>query len=155
VNSGAFDPAADIIPRARESGAWVHVDAAFGMWALASPRLKHLAAGFPLADSWATDAHKWLNVPYDSGLALCRDKEALWRAMGVRAAYLPSSTERDPWDYTPELSRRARGVEIWAALRHLGRDGLADLIERNCRQAKRFAEGLKAAGYDILNDVEL
>jgi glutamate/tyrosine decarboxylase-like PLP-dependent enzyme len=155
VNSGSFDPASGIVPKAREGGAWIHVDGAFGLWALAAPRLAHLAEGFALADSWATDAHKWLNVPYDCGLALCRDAESLRRAMGVRAAYLPAGALRDPAEFAPELSRRARGVEVWAALRHLGRDGLADLIERCCRHARRFAEGLRAAGYEVLNDVVL
>ncbi|HEX5758891.1 MAG TPA: pyridoxal-dependent decarboxylase [Thermoanaerobaculia bacterium] len=154
VNTGAFDPAREVVPRAREAGAWVHVDGAFGLWAAASPRLAHLAAGFGDADSWATDAHKWLNVPYDSGLAFARDAEALRAAMAVRAAYLPTAA-RNPSDFTPELSRRARGVEVWAALRALGRSGLAELIERNCRQARRFAEGLADAGHEVLNEVVL
>jgi len=154
VNTGAFDPAPEIVPRAQEAGAWVHVDGAFGLWAAASPRLAHLAAGFGDADSWATDAHKWLNVPYDSGLAFARDPEALRAAMAVRAAYLPTA-ERNPSDFTPELSRRGRGVEVWAALRALGRSGVADLVERNCRQARRFAEGLAAAGHEVLNEVVL
>ena len=155
VNSGDFDPFAEIIPKAREAGAWVHVDGAFGLWALASPKLAYLAEGIQQAHSWATDAHKWLNVPYDSGIAFVRDGEALRRAMGVRAAYLPPSELRDPSDYTPELSRRARGVEVWAALRHLGRYGLAEMIERCCHHARRFCSGLQAAGYRILNDVRL
>lgn len=154
VNTGAFDPAPEIVPRSREAGAWVHVDGAFGLWAAASPRLAHLAAGFGDADSWATDAHKWLNVPYDSGLALVRDPEALRAAMAVRAAYLPTA-ERNPSDFTPELSRRGRGVEVWAALCALGRSGVAELVERNCRQARRFAEGLAAAGHEVLNEVVL
>ena len=154
VNTGAFDPAERIVPWARERGAWVHVDAAFGLWAAASPRLAALAAGLADADSWATDAHKWLNVPYDSGLAFCRRPEALRAAMGIRAAYLPVGI-RDPSDYTPELSRRARGVEVWAALLALGRGGVAELVERTCRHARRFAEGLAAAGHDVLNDVVL
>ncbi|HEX9671470.1 MAG TPA: aminotransferase class V-fold PLP-dependent enzyme [Thermoanaerobaculia bacterium] len=154
VNTGAFDPAPEIVPRAREAGAWVHVDGAFGLWAAASHRLAHLAAGFGDADSWATDAHKWLNVPYDSGLAFARDPEALRAAMAVRAAYLPTA-ERNPSDFTPELSRRGRGVEVWAALRALGRSGVAELVERNCRQARRFAAGLAAAGHEVLNEVVL
>lgn len=154
VNTGAFDPAADIVPRAKGAGAWVHVDGAFGLWAAASPRLAHLAAGFEAADSWATDAHKWLNVPYDCGLAFSRDAEALRATMAVRASYLPTGA-RDPSDFTPELSRRARGVEVWAALRALGRAGLAEMLERNCRHARRFAEGLAAAGYEVLNEVVL
>jgi glutamate/tyrosine decarboxylase-like PLP-dependent enzyme len=152
VNTGAFDPVREILPRAREAGAWVHVDGAFGLWAAASPRLAHLAAGLADCDSWATDAHKWLNVPYDSGLAFSRDGEALRAAMAVRAAYLPTGV-RDPCDFTPELSRRARGVEVWTALRTLGRSGLAAMIERTCAHARRFAEGLTAAGYEVLNEV--
>lgn len=156
VNTGAFDPHPEIIERARQAGAWVHVDGAFGLWAKVAPSLAHLAAGVEQADSWATDAHKWLNVPYDSGLAFVRDPDALRAAMAVTAEYLPTGDgERNPSDYTPELSRRARGVEVWAALRALGRSGLADLIERNCRYARRFAEGLASGGYQILNEVVL
>ena len=155
VNTGAFDPAPEICRRARAAGAWVHVDGAFGLWAAAAPARAHLAAGVGEADSWATDAHKWLNVPYDSGLAFVRDPEALRAAMAVSAAYLPAGESRNPADYTPELSRRARGVEVWAALRSLGRAGLADLVERTCRHAARFAEGLRAAGYQVLNEVVL
>ncbi len=152
VNTGAFDPAVEIVPRAREAGAWVHVDGAFGLWAAVAPAFAHLVAGFGDADSWATDAHKSLNVPYDSGLAFARDAEALRAALAVRASYLPTGA-RDPSDFTPELSRRARGVEVWAALRALGRSGLAELIERTCRHARRFAAGLAAAGHEVLNDV--
>lgn len=156
VNTGAFDPLAEIVPTAHQAGAWVHVDGAFGMWAAVSPRLRHLAAGMSEADSWATDAHKWLNVPYDSGLAFVREARPLRAAMAVTAAYLPPTDERrDPSNFTPELSRRARGVEIWAALKSLGRRGLQDLIERNCRFARRFADGLRAAGHPILNEVTL
>ncbi|MFQ5601498.1 MAG: pyridoxal phosphate-dependent decarboxylase family protein [Candidatus Krumholzibacteriia bacterium] len=153
VNSGAFDPAGEICARAHEAGAWVHVDGAFGLWAAAAPERAHLVAGVAGADSWATDAHKWLNVPYDSGLAFVRDPETLRDAMSTQAAYLLESPARDPCHYTPELSRRARGVEIWAALRALGRKGLADLVERTCRHAARFAEGLSEAGHRILNEV--
>ncbi len=155
VNTGAFDPAEEICARAHAAGAWVHVDGAFGLWAAASPRYAHLAAGVADADSWATDAHKWLNVPYDSGLAFVRDGVSLQRAMAVTAAYLPQSEHREPSHYTPELSRRARGVEIWAALRSLGRTGLSELIERNCRLARRFAVELQRGGCEILNDVVL
>ena len=143
VNTGAFDPLAAIAERTRAAGAWLHVDGAFGLWAAAAARRAHLLEGVALADSWATDAHKWLNVPYDSGLAFVRDAGALRAAMAVTAEYLPAETGvRNPSDYTPELSRRARGVEVWAALRSLGRSGLDELIERNCRHAARFAEGL-------------
>jgi glutamate/tyrosine decarboxylase-like PLP-dependent enzyme len=155
VNGGAFDPARDICAIAREAGAWVHVDGAFGLWAAAAPERAHLVDGFAEADSWATDAHKWLNVPYDSGLAFVRDAAALTAAMAAVAPYLDATSRREPDQFTPELSRRARGVEIWAALRSIGRAGLAEMIERNCRQAARFAEGLAAAGYDILNEVVL
>ena len=156
INTGAFDPFAAICPAAREAGAWVHVDGAFGLWARASRQLAPLCAGLEGADSWATDAHKWLNVPYDSGLAFVREPGALPAAMAISADYLPASgTQRSPADFTPELSRRARGVEIWATLRALGRRGLEELFERNCRQARRFADGLAAAGFEILNDVVL
>ena len=155
VNSGGFDPIGEICKWAHEAGAWVHVDGAFGLWASATPGRAHLTRGVSEADSWATDAHKWLNVPYDSGLAFVRDPESLRAALRLTAAYLPQSDTREPSQFTPELSRRARGVEVWAALRSMGRSGMADLIERNCRYATRFAEGLKAAGYEILNDVVL
>jgi glutamate/tyrosine decarboxylase-like PLP-dependent enzyme len=155
VNTGAFDPAEAIIPRAKAAGAWVHVDGAFGLWATASPRYAHLMAGYTAADSWATDAHKFLNTPYDSGLAFVRDSETLRSAMAVTAAYLPAPTTRDAASYVPELSRRARGVEVWAALHSLGRSGVAELVERTCRLARMFADGLRAAGFEILNDVVL
>jgi glutamate/tyrosine decarboxylase-like PLP-dependent enzyme len=158
VNTGAFDPFGEICDAAGASGAWVHVDGAFGLWAAASPRFSRLTAGLAQADSWGTDAHKWLNVPYDSGIAFVRDPDALRAAMAVTAEYLPSaqaSPQRNPSDYTPELSRRARGVEIWAALKALGREGVADLVERTCAYARQFAEGLTAAGFTVLNDVVL
>ncbi|HVO99571.1 MAG TPA: aminotransferase class V-fold PLP-dependent enzyme [Bryobacteraceae bacterium] len=155
VNSGAFDPASEICARAHEAGAWVHVDGAFGLWAAAAPERAHLVSGFSEADSWATDCHKWLNVPYDSGLAIVRDPEHLRAAMTVRAAYLVMGEHREPWQYTPEASRRARGIEIWAALKSLGRKGLAEMIERNCRLASRFAGGLRNSGFEVLNDVAL
>jgi len=156
VNTGAFDPFDEVCERAKAAGAWVHVDGAFGLWAAAAPSLRHLCSGMEHADSWATDAHKWLNVPYDSGLAFVRDGDALRAAMSVSAAYLPASgPERAPSDFTPELSRRARGVDIWAALSALGRGGVADLIERCCRHARRFAQGLESAGHSVLNEVVL
>ena len=155
VNTGAIDPVGEIADRVSGSGAWVHVDGAFGLWAAAAPTRVHLLQGVEAADSWALDAHKWLNVPYDSGVALVRDPAALSAAMAATAAYLQAGTTREPCHFTPEMSRRARGIEIWAALLSLGRDGLADLIERTCRHASRFAEGLSAAGYEILNEVTL
>ena len=155
VNTGAFDPAEEICRRARDAGAWVHVDGAFGLWAAASPQYRHLTAGFEQADSWATDAHKWPNVGYDCGVALVRDAGALRAAMAIAAAYITPGELREPSQYTPEMSRRARGVELWAALRSMGRHGIADLIERTCRHAQRFAAGLREAGYEILNDVTI
>ena len=155
VNTGSFDPVPEVCRRAHAAGAWVHVDGAFGLWAAASPRHAHLVAGVADADSWATDAHKWLNVPYDSGLAFVRDADHLAGAMSLTAAYLPQGERREPLNFVPELSRRARGVDIWAALKSLGRSGLGELIDRNCRCAQRFADGLAGAGYEILNDVIL
>jgi glutamate/tyrosine decarboxylase-like PLP-dependent enzyme len=156
INTGAFDPIGEVCDRVKGSGAWVHVDGAFGLWARASRQLASLIAGMEKADSWATDAHKWLNVPYDSGLAFVRDAAALRAAMSITAAYLPAdSGRRSPSDYTPELSRRARGVDVWAALRCLGREGVEAMIDRSCRHARRFAEGLSAAGFQILNEVPL
>jgi glutamate/tyrosine decarboxylase-like PLP-dependent enzyme len=156
VNTGAFDPIGEICRVAHAAGAWVHVDGAFGLWAAAMPARSHLTAGIGRADSWATDAHKWLNVPYDCGLAFVRDPLALQAAMAITAEYLPTQSEfRNPADYTPELSRRARGVEVWAALRSLGREGIAAMVEANCTQAQRFARKLSAAGCEVLNDVVL
>jgi glutamate/tyrosine decarboxylase-like PLP-dependent enzyme len=153
VNTGAFDPAQEICTRAKEQGAWVHVDGAFGLWANASPRYRHLTRGFELADSWATDAHKWPNVSYDSGIVIVREGTALRAAMTTSAAYLEPGVRREPMNHTPEASRRARGVELWAALKSLGKSGLSALIERTCKHAQGFAAGLKQAGFDVLNDV--
>ena len=155
VGTGACDPLPEICARARESQAWVHVDGAFGLWAAAAPKRAGLVRGLPEADSWATDAHKWLNVPYDSGLVFIRQAQHLRAAMAVSAEYLTSPQSRQPDEYVPEMSRRARGVEVWAALKSLGREGLAELIERSCRHAAYFADGLKSAGYEILNEVVL
>lgn len=161
VNSGAFDPIGEICARVHGDSdgdgdsAWVHVDGAFGLWAAAAPARAASVAGADAADSWATDAHKWLNVSYDSGIALVRDAAALRAAMSMSAAYLPSGSSREPFHYTPESSRRARGIEIWAALLSLGRRGLADLVERNCAMASRMADALGDAGYEVLNDVVL
>src|SRR5713226_896483 len=153
VNTGAFDPAAEVCARAKEHAAWVHVDGAFGLWASVSPKYRHLTAGFEMADSWATDAHKWPNVNYDSGVVIVRDGMALRRAMTLTAAYLEAGAQREPMYHTPEASRRARGIELWAALKSLGRSGLAALIEQTCAHAQRFAEGLRDAGWEVLNDV--
>ncbi len=153
VNTGAVDPIREVCTAARSAGAWVHVDGAFGLWLAATPGRAGLLDGIDAADSLATDAHKWLNVPYDSGLVFCRDPEPLRAAMSTAAAYLAATGQREPGQYTPECSRRARVVEVWAALRSLGRAGVADLVERTCRLARRFAAGLAAAGYDVLNEV--
>jgi glutamate/tyrosine decarboxylase-like PLP-dependent enzyme len=153
VNTGAFDPAAGICRRAHEAGAWVHVDGAFGLWAACSPKFRHLTEGFDQADSWSTDAHKWPNVGYDCGIVMLRDAASLRSAMAISAAYFGPGESREPSHYTPEMSRRARGVELWAALRSLGRNGISALVERTCRHAGRFAEGLREAGYEVLNDV--
>jgi glutamate/tyrosine decarboxylase-like PLP-dependent enzyme len=155
VNTGAFDPITEICAAAKSNGAWVHVDGAFGLWAAASPERAHLVAGIEDADSWSVDAHKWLNVPYDSGMAIVRNAADLRAAMSMSASYYIKAGERDPWDWVPQISRRARGIEIWAALRSLGREGVVDLVERSCRHAARFAEALAAAGCQVLNDVVL
>lgn len=155
VNTGAFDPIREIAPPARKAGAWVHVDGAFGLWAAVSPRRRHFTEGIDEVDSIATDLHKWLNVPYDNGLALYRDPEVARAALAVTAAYLPQTDERTPSDFTPEASRRSRGVDIWAALLSLGREGVSDLVDRCCRHARKFASGLEAVGFTILNEVEL
>lgn len=157
VNTGSFDPLAEVIPVAHRAGAWVHVDGAFGIWARVSPLLDHHVDGLEQADSWAFDAHKWLNVPYDSGVAVVADPEPHRVSMLGAAAYLaPSADLRDAYDWTPDASRRARGFAVHAALRSLGRRGLIDLIERCCAHARRFATGLaELPGAEILNDVEL
>jgi glutamate/tyrosine decarboxylase-like PLP-dependent enzyme len=153
VNTGAFDPAAELCPRAHAQGAWVHVDGAFGLWAAASPKYRHLTEGFQQADSWATDAHKWPHVNYDNGIVLVKEGIALRAAMTMTAAYLEAGALREPMYHTPEASRRARGVELWAALKFMGREGLCSLIERTCAYAQRFAEGFREAGFEVLNDV--
>lgn len=153
VNTGAFDPAEEICRKAQEQGAWVHVDGAFGLWARASLKFEHLTRGLEMADSWATDAHKWPNVGYDSGVALVKDGAALRASMGITAAYLEPGFRREPMHHTPEASRRARGVELWATLKSLGRSGLSALIERTCGHAQRFARDLREAGFEVLNDV--
>ncbi len=156
VHSGAFDPLAEAIETAHRHGAWVHVDGAFGLWAAAAPALRSLTAGLEAANSWATDAHKTLNVPYDCGIAIVSDPLAMRSALGVRASYLiaDESGPGDPQDRVPELSRRARGVPVWAALRSLGRAGVADLVEGLARHARTMAEGIAAIdGAHVVNDV--
>jgi glutamate/tyrosine decarboxylase-like PLP-dependent enzyme len=158
VNTGAFDDLETIVGVAHAHGAWVHVDGAFGLWAAASPRLAHLVRGHAAADSWATDAHKWLNVPYDCGIAMCAHPAMHAAAMEYAAPYLSvgGEAERDPMGYSPEFSRRARSLPAWAAIRSLGRRGLAELIEGSCASAVAIAEGLAALpGCEILNDVVL
>jgi glutamate/tyrosine decarboxylase-like PLP-dependent enzyme len=154
VNSGAFDPAPAIIDWAHAGSAWVHVDGAFGLWAAASGKRRHLMEGFERADSWATDAHKWLNVPYDCGIAFVRHAKALRAAMSISGDYLMLDNP-DASNLTMDGSRRARSVDVWAALRVLGRSGLSEMIDRNCDQAKSLAEKLSAAGVEVLNDVVL
>ena len=156
VNTGAFDPIDEIAAITRERGAWLHVDGAFGLWAAASPKLRALTKGLERADSWATDAHKSLNVPYDNGIAIVADASAHRAAMAATAAYLVKSSDgrRDPDDWTPEFSRRARGFTVYAALRSLGRRGVVDLIERSSSQAREMADRLgQAPGVEVLNDV--
>src|SRR5436190_1356497 len=160
VNTGAFDPFDEIADAAAEHGAWLHVDGAFGLWAAASPRLRHFVRGAERADSWITDAHKWLNVPYDSALVLCKDAEAHRAAMTVSASYLiqddGARAVRDQVDWVPEFSRRARGFAVYAALRSLGRNGLAELGERTCECAQSFAEEVVTLpGVELLNDIVL
>ncbi len=159
VNTGAFDPLEEIADVAEEALAWLHIDGAFGLWAAASPAHRHLVAGSERADSWAVDAHKWLNVPYDSGIAFCAHPEAQQAAMGVRASYLIQADPggpRDALEWNPEFSRRARGFPVYAAIRSLGRSGIAELIDRCCAHARRFAEALRgASGVEVLNEVVL
>ncbi len=155
VDSGAFDPLRVVCERAREAGAWVHVEGAFGLWAACSPRHRDLVDGHDRADSWAVDAHKYLNVPYDSGFVICRDRAALLSAFRADAPYLHLSPSRDGSALTPTMSRRARVVEVWAAIKSLGRSGVADLVDRTCLLARHIAAGLRAAGFDVLNDVVL
>jgi len=155
VNSGASDPFGPLIDWAHAQGAWVHVDGAFGLWAAACPELAGEVAGVAAADSWATDAHKWLNTTYDSGIALVRDGESLRAAMRAEASYLPPGDGRDPMNFTPQSSQRARGAEVWAVLAALGRSGVSRLVGGHVTLARRFASGLAAGGLDILNEVLL
>jgi glutamate/tyrosine decarboxylase-like PLP-dependent enzyme len=155
VNSGASDPFGPLIAWARDAEAWVHVDGAFGLWAATAPGTAGQVAGMAEADSWATDAHKWLNTTYDCGVALVRDPAALTAALGASAAYLPGGAGREPMAFTPQSLQRARGAEMRAVLAALGRDGVADLVERTCRLARRLAGGMRESGFAVLNDVVL
>ena len=158
INTGAFDPLADIVELCRARGAWCHIDGAFGLWAALSPRRRGLLQGFEHADSWATDGHKWLNVPYDCGIAVVADSSAHRAAMTSTSAYIPAHEKDVPWglDWTPEFSQRARGVPLYAALRSLGRTGLAELIDGCCDHAEQMASRLaEADGVEVLNDVVL
>jgi glutamate/tyrosine decarboxylase-like PLP-dependent enzyme len=155
VNSGACDPLEEICEIAKAAGAWVHVDGAFGMWAKTSPKFSYLTNGLGLADSWATDGHKWLNTPQDCGIAIVREAAALRNAMSITGAYYGPLDKREPMQWCPESSRRARAIELWAALRALGSLGIAELIEWTCHHAQTFAAKLQAAGFEVLNDVVL
>lgn len=154
INTGAYDPFTEIAPIAKAHEAWLHVDGAFGLWARATPRRRHLTDGIEACDSWCTDGHKWLQVPYDSGFAIVRDKQALLKAMTQWSSYLPTFQQGDrvPSAYVPELSRRARGVPVWAVIKAYGRAGIAEIVERGCAQAERFAERLgREPGITLLN----
>ena len=158
INTGAIDPVTEVAALARRHDAWLHVDGAFGLWARACPETRSLAEGLELADSWATDGHKWLQVPYDCGYVIVRDPAAHRRAMGLEAAYLPVARgeHRNPRDFVPELSRRARGFATWAVIRALGREGIAEMIARHSACARRMAERLAAtAGVSVVNEVTL
>ena len=153
MNGGAFDPMGALCERAKKAGAWVHVDGAFGLWAAASTEKRALITGFADADSWSADAHKTLNAPYDCGIVLCRDRAALVRAMQASGSYIQYSQARDGMLYTPEMSRRARGVELWATLKFLGRSGVGALVDSLCENAKYFADRLAERGFRVLNEV--
>jgi len=155
VNTGSFDPVQEIRELTRSGNVWVHVDGAFGLWATVLPELRELTKGVDAADSWGVDAHKWLNVPHDSGIAIVREPSHLHAAMTISAPYLAQGSAREPMQWVPESTRRARAIEIWTALRTLGRVGVAELVRRCCRHAVAFADGLRAAGFEILNEVKL
>lgn len=153
VNSGSFDPIAAVCARAQTSGAWVHADGVFGLWAAASRSRRHLLEGYEAADSWVVDGHKWLNTNYDCGLAICRHPTAVHAAIATEAPYLETGGAALPKDMVPESSRAARGIELWAAPHSLGREGIAALVEECCAHARAFADGLEAQGFEVLNDV--
>ena len=154
VNTGSFDPMEELCQRGREANAWIHVDGAFGLWAAASPNTYHLYQGAEHADSWSVDAHKTLNAPYDCGVVLCKNRSALVSALQATGAYLEWSDQRDGMLYTPEMSRRARAIELWMVLNTMGKKGVADLIDQLCTRAKQFEKGLKKNGFRILNEVD-
>jgi len=154
VNTGEFDPFLPLVEKARTAGTWVHVDGAFGLWARASAAQRHLTDGVDGADSWTSDGHKWLNTPYDGAFGICRNADHLAAAMNASAVYSPAAADSQ-MNLGLEFSRRARGIPIWAALRTLGRDGVAGMVERHCRQARRLADGLRAGGFEVLNRVVL
>ncbi len=153
VNSGAFDDFDRICTMANEAGSWVHVDGAFGLWAAASEKFRSLTCGMEKADSWSADAHKTLNTPYDCGIVLCKDRSALVGSMQATGSYIQYSESRDGMLYTPEMSRRARSIELWATLKYLGKDGVGDLVDGLCDHAVYFAEKLSGNGFDVMNDV--
>jgi len=158
INTGAFDPFTDIVAVSKAAGAWVHVDGAFGLWARATPTLHHLTEGIEGADSWVTDGHKWLQVPYDCGFAIVKDRTLHQRAMTQWSSYLPTISQGDrvPSALVPELSRRARGVPVYAVLKTLGREGVAEMVERHCAMARQFAKLLQGeSGIKVMNDVNL
>jgi glutamate/tyrosine decarboxylase-like PLP-dependent enzyme len=153
VNSGAFDPLDEIGDRARAAGAWVHIDGAFGLWAAASPSKRHLTHGLEKADSWSVDGHKTLNTPYDSGIVICRQRDALVSAMQATGSYIIYSENRDGMLYTPDMSRRSRAIELWATLKTLGRSGVEELVDGLCARAQQAADQLRAEGFRVLNEV--
>jgi glutamate/tyrosine decarboxylase-like PLP-dependent enzyme len=153
VNSGSFDPFEEICEKAVRAGSWIHIDGAFGLWAACSSRLNHLTRGIEKANSWSVDGHKTLNTPYDCGIVLCNDKDALISALHVTGSYLMHSEERDGYSYTPEMSRRSRVIELWAAIKYLGQEGINELVNGLHERSVQFADGLKGSGFDILNDV--
>jgi len=155
INSGNFDPFVEVCEQASKAGAWVHVDGAFGLWARATESKKHFTEGIDLADSWSVDGHKWLNLPQDSAVYVCRDASAVADVFATDATYLMRDHRRQPNNLVPELSRRARGVEFWAALKTLGRSGVASLVDRCCNHTMKMSEGLKSIGYQVLNEVVL
>ena len=153
VNSGSFDPIDELCDMANKSGAWVHVDGAFGLWAAASASRKHLTKGLEKADSWSVDGHKTLNTPYDCGIVICKDRNAMITAMQASGDYILYGDERDGMLYSPDMSRRGRAVELWATLKLLGKSGVEELVDGLCERARQFAEEIKAAGFNVLNKV--